>query len=179
MKIEISEKTKSLFNPFFELRLCGIEDSERHALLVKQCLDSFGKGKLSVNRPMADGFGILCFIFDTDLILFSEFCVAFGKRITEYRKETFAKKYLVFKNPKNEMESLKLMMGFEMLFNCDFYGCDYEEKVLSLMEKFNNEFGLVYEKNKHLVSMLNLNMERNFINNAVSSCEDSKKRKRL
>lgn len=180
MIIKIKEDTMVLFEPFFKLRDFNKENKNTtgsddvYLSLVKQCLGNFGKGKLSVNRPMKDNFGILCFIYDTDLNLFAEFCSAFGEKITENRKYCFALRRLVYEGVKDDMEALKLMIAFNAL-----YGCGYEKKVLDLIDVFCDRFGDIYRRNKAFVSMLTSNIEKDFINNAISSCEDGKKRKRL
>ncbi|ELN2676306.1 hypothetical protein QZD15_004557 [Salmonella enterica] len=66
-KITVSDKTKELFKPFFDLSLYkekkeGFEEEE-YKRLVELCFKSMGKGKLSINRPMATGKGILTFIY--------------------------------------------------------------------------------------------------------------------
>jgi len=80
MKIEIKEETRELFEPFFRLssfiemnpKMTRIQKKE-YNLIINDCLKSFDKGKLSVNRPMANGRGILFYIFNLDLNLFRKF----------------------------------------------------------------------------------------------------------
>ncbi|HDZ0993945.1 TPA: hypothetical protein RRU81_005246, partial [Klebsiella pneumoniae] len=93
-KITVSDKTKELFKPFFDLSLYkekkeGFEEEE-YKRLVELCFKSMGKGKLSINRPMATGKGILTFIYRTDKdLLLDEFIDRFEKKITKKRYMDF------------------------------------------------------------------------------------------
>ncbi|EDN8425762.1 hypothetical protein C7O64_24200 [Salmonella enterica] len=93
-KITVSDKTKELFKPFFDLssykeKKEGFEEEE-YKRLVELCFESIGKGKLSVNRPMATGNGILTFIYRTDNdLLLDEFINRFEKKITKKRYMDF------------------------------------------------------------------------------------------
>lgn len=75
-KITVSDKTKGLFKPFFDVssykeKKEGFEEEE-YKRLVELCFESMGKGKLSINRPMVNGKGILTFIYRTDKDLLLE-----------------------------------------------------------------------------------------------------------
>ena len=57
-KITVSDKTKGLFKPFFDVssykeKKEGFEEEE-YKRLVELCFESMGKGKLSINRPMVN-----------------------------------------------------------------------------------------------------------------------------
>ncbi|XPZ14891.1 hypothetical protein KRN18_00010 (plasmid) [Escherichia coli] len=61
----------------------GFEEEE-YKRLVELCFESMGKGKLSINRPMVNGKGILTFIYRTDKdLLLDEFINRFEKKITK------------------------------------------------------------------------------------------------
>lgn len=94
-KITASEKTKELFQPFFDLRsyLKGDIEENEYIRLVGLCMSSFGKGKLSVNRAMQTNKGILTFIWEIDHnLLLSVFLKMYGNKITKPRLD----KYLDF-----------------------------------------------------------------------------------
>lgn len=96
-KYEPSEETKELFSPFFELQAYLTEKKGKrlnqkvYGKSVDMCMSSFyGTKKLSVNRAMEHGSGILLFIYEIDKNkLFEKFNDTFRKRITEVRRKDF------------------------------------------------------------------------------------------
>jgi hypothetical protein len=128
-KITVSDKTKGLFKPFFDLTLYiheeGFEEEE-YKRLVGLCFESMGKGKLSVNRPMSNGKGFLTFIYRIDSnLLLDEFINRFEKKITKKRYMDFL--LFILTDDTENIEKIEKMFT-------RICGVDIEDNVLKAIE---------------------------------------------
>lgn len=124
-----------LFQPFLNLSSyiygdCLEENEyfevEEYKRRVELCFNSIGKGKLSINRPMSDGKGILPFIYRIDNnLLLDEFINRFEKKITKKRYMDFLLFILI-----NDTENIEKI---EKMFT-RICGVDIEDNVLKAIE---------------------------------------------
>lgn len=129
-RIRVSEDTKQLFKPFFDLKNYKLNlvdfNHDEYKRLVGLCLDNVGKNKISINRPMASGRGFLTFIYgiDNDLLL-DEFIFKFEKKITQKRYNDLFE-YIV----RYEYDDI---LKIEKIFN-KIYKTDVEMHALKLID---------------------------------------------
>ncbi|ECZ2963016.1 hypothetical protein LFD07_004488 [Salmonella enterica] len=118
-----------LFTPFLNLSsyiYSECFEEEEYKRLVELCFNSIGKGKLSINRPMSNGKGILTFIYRIDNnLLLDEFINRFEKKITKKRYMDFLLFILI-----NDTENIEKI---EKMFT-RICGVDIEDNVLMAIE---------------------------------------------
>ena len=130
-KYEASQETKELFKPFFDLQSYLIEkkgkrlNQKEYGKSVDTCISSFyGTKKLSVNRAMQHGSGILIFIYETDKNnLFEKFNDTFRKKITEGKRKSFIEWLFRCKCEIEELERVSRIV----------YGDKYAENIVNLI----------------------------------------------
>ncbi len=133
-KYEASQETKELFKPFFDLQSYLIQkkgkrlNQKEYGKSVDTCISSFyGTKKLSVNRAMQHGSGILIFIYETDKNkLFEKFNDTFRKKITEGKRKSFMEWILRCNCEIEELERVSMII----------YGDKYIENMLNLIPPF-------------------------------------------
>lgn len=174
-KITVSEKTKELFKPFFDVssykeKKEGFEEEE-YKRLVGLCFESMGKGKLSINRPMVNGKGILTFIYRTDKdLLLDEFINRFEKKITKKRYMDFL--LFILTDDTQNIEKIEKMFT-------RICGVDIEDNVLKAIECLKLD-GYNSKRFDDLIIYFRTKKEKREIDSImVSSSNNNKKRGRL
>ncbi len=176
-RIQPSDNTKYLFAPFFDLSkyLNGSEPikKRKYKEMVDLCLSSFyGDNKLSANRQMYDGSGILYFISGIDNNLLLEcFIRDFKKKITKKKRDSFLLQiYKVFADKPEEIGRI-----FKMFFeNCymaevvDFYNLK-----IDILECYDNCASVQAYFQKEILKNTMLD------NNDITNNDNIKKRSRL
>lgn len=175
IKITVSEKTKALFKPFFDVssykeKKEGFEEEE-YKRLVGLCFESMGKGKLSINRPMVNGKGILTFIYRTDKdLLLDEFINRFEKKITKKRYMDFL--LFILDDDTKNIEKIEKMFT-------RICGVDIENNILKAIECLKKE-SYRPERFDDLIIYFTTKKEKREIGSImVSSSNNNKKRGRL
>ncbi|TXB51309.1 hypothetical protein EIB38_24205 [Salmonella enterica subsp. enterica serovar Typhimurium] len=147
-----------LFTPFLNLSsyiYSECFEEEEYKRLVELCFNSIGKGKLSINRPMSNGKGILTFIYRIDNnLLLDEFINRFEKKITKKRYMDFLLFILI-----NDTENIEKI---EKMFT-RICGVDIEDNVLKAIEclkKDGYEDGIFNELVDYFTNLKRVRLEK-------------------
>jgi len=178
-KIQTSDKTKALFQPFYELKT-AIEDKSRYLndeeykKMVDDCLSSFyGVDKLSPNRKMFNYHSIIFYIYhDIDSNMFFEkFINTFGNKISSCNKDHFLLEYLrKLRAPFDD----EVMSEVDRVFSLVSSNSDTREKLLDSYTKIQHR--LTYP-NELLAAIEKLNLNKAVSYSDIDNEQPSKKRR--